>query len=257
LKTAYLALLVSIIVDIAPRVWVAGPNLLGATAIAAAASADTPRLVATGFASTQVYRQEAIQGFTVLIHPEVLQHPPDAKELRQELHRQLAAIARVLPPRRLAALRQVPIWVEWAKRPQGAAEFHPSADWLRQNGYNPQKADAVEISNSRNFVQWSRRDQPWMIMHELAHAYHHRVLGDNHGSIITAYNHAVQQKRYASVAYIQGGNRKAYALTNAKEYFAELTEAYWGKNDFYPFNRAQLKTYDPIGYRLMQTVWGQ
>jgi hypothetical protein len=45
--------------------------------------------------------------------------------------------------------------------------------------------------------------------------------------------------------------------TNYKEYFAELTEAYFGKNDFFPFERADLKKYDPTGYKLMQDVWGQ
>ena len=61
----------------------------------------------------------------------------------------------------------------------------------------------------------------------------------------------------ASVAHVHGGKRKAYAATNYKEYFAELTEAYFGKNDFFPFNRVDLKKYDPTGYQLMQDVWGQ
>jgi hypothetical protein len=29
------------------------------------------------------------------------------------------------------------------------------------------------------------------------------------------------------------------------KYFADLTEAYFGKNDFFPFNREDLKKYDP------------
>ena len=32
------------------------------------------------------------------------------------------------------------------------------------------------------------------------------------------------------VAYVHGGKKRAYALNNAQEYFAELTETYFGKN---------------------------
>ena len=51
--------------------------------------------------------------------------------------------------------------------------------------------------------------------------------------------------------------QRAYALTNAKEYFAELTEAYYGFNDFYPFNREQLQAFDPAGYALVEQAWGE
>ncbi len=49
--------------------------------------------------------------------------------------------------------------------------------------------------------------------------------------------------------------QKAYALTNELEYFAELSEAYLGKNDFYPYNRKQLEQYDPDGYAIMKNIW--
>jgi hypothetical protein len=205
---------------------------------------------------TSVYQQESIQGFRILINPTVLAHPQKAREMRQELSSQLTAITRIMPAKPLSALRKVRIWVEWENQ-AGAAAFHPSAVWLQQNGYNPDKAGCIEVSNTRNFVQWSRTDQPWLLLHELAHAYHHLVLGDVHAGIRTAYQHALNQRLYQSVNYIKGGNQKAYALTNEKEYFAELSEAYFGRNDFYPFNRTELKTYDPMGYRLMEKIWGQ
>lgn len=204
---------------------------------------------------TSLYKPESIQGFTILINPTVLNHRTDAQAMRKELTVQLTQITRVVPAKLLGQLRKVRIWVEWNRKINGAAEFHPSADWLRQNGYNPDKAGDIEISNARNFVHWSRSDQPWMVMHELAHAYHFRVLGETYAGIKAAYQQAQRRSLYQSVAYIKGGQKRAYALTNAKEYFAELSEAYWGKNDFYPFIRPELKQYDPVGYQLMQTVW--
>lgn len=40
------------------------------------------------------------------------------------------------------------------------------------------------------------------------------------------------------------------------EYFSELCEAYWGENDYYPFNYEQLKEHDPVGFAMMKTIWG-
>jgi hypothetical protein len=206
---------------------------------------------------TSVYKRECVHGFTVLVNPEVLVHKREAAEMRKELTSQLAAIVHVMPADRLRALRRVWIWVEWEKQKNGAAEFHPSAEWLKSHGYNPEKAGHIELSNTRHFVEWSRSAQPWMLLHELAHAYHHLVLGEDCKAIEAAYKHAVDAKLYASVAYCGGGKQKAYALTNAKEYFAELSEAYFGRNDFYPFVRSELKTHDPQGYRLMERIWGK
>ena len=42
---------------------------------------------------------------------------------------------------------------------------------------------------------------------------------------------------------------------NAKEYFAEASEAYFGTNDFYPFVRAELKKHDPEMFRLLEKLW--
>jgi hypothetical protein len=226
--------------------------LIGISAIASRTSAQQRT-----FDPSSVYKKETIEGTTVLINPKVLEHANEAAEMRRELKSQLAAIARTVPAKPLTALRKVWIWVEWEKKPGGAAEFHPSAEWLKQNGYNPEKAGHIELSNARNFVAWSRRAQPWMLLHEYAHAYHFLVLGENQPGIEAAYKHAVDRKLYESVAYCDGGKQRAYALTNAKEYFAELSEAYFGKNDFYPFTREELRKHDPRGFQLMEVIWGK
>jgi hypothetical protein len=209
------------------------------------------------FSPTEVYQKETFRGFTILINPEVLKHQEEAEQMKLELNKQLEAIASVLPAKPLADLRKVRIWVEWEKKKDGAAEFHPSATWLKGHGYNPDKAGCIEISNTRNFVRWSRTVQPWMVLHELSHAYHHLVLGAGHAGIEAAYKQAVDRKLYESVDSVQGGKKKAYALTNAKEYYAELSEAYFGKNDFYPFTYQELKKHDPVGFQLMESTWGK
>lgn len=209
------------------------------------------------FAPTSDYKERTIQGFTVRVNRSLAEHKREAADAFKELESQLRKIARVVPAGPLADLRKVRIWLEWNDKPEGAAEFHPSEKWLTEHGYNPEKAGGVEISNARNFVDWSRRIQPWMVLHELAHSYHFRTLGDGYEGIEEAYRRAMDGKLYDSVEYYDGTRQKAYAATNPKEYFAELSEAYFGRNDFYPFTRAQLERHDPAGARLMEQAWGR
>ena len=208
------------------------------------------------FDPQSAYQEQSIHGFSVLVNAQVLAQARAAAEVRAELARQFGEAIEVVPPGAVSALRKVRIWVEWSRRPDAGAEFHVSRRWLEQNGYNPAKAGGIEISNSLNFVSWSRAEQPCMVLHELAHAYHFLVLGESHPEITAAYRHAVEHRFYESVDYVGGGKRRAYALVNEKEYFAELSEAYFGRNDYYPFTRAELQQYDPVGYALVQRLWG-
>ena len=212
---------------------------------------------APGYTPTAAYEIRDIRGFTVLVHPAVLKHPVEAKAALAELDAQLELVTKAVPAKPLAALKQIRIWIEWEAKPGGAAEFHVAADWLRANGYNPDKVHAVEINNARNFVKWSRQDQPWMVLHELAHAYHFTVLGAKHPPLLAAYKQAKGRKLYESVERAGGRKERAYALTDPAEYFAELSEAYFGRNDFFPFTRKELEEHDPAGYELMKAAWGE
>jgi hypothetical protein len=206
---------------------------------------------------TSAYKERSVQGFIVLVNRRVLDHKKEAAEALKEVDSQLGRIARVVALKPLAKLRKVRIWMEWASDPEALTIFHPSAQWLRENGYNPEKAGGIVVGNALKFIECSRDDQPWALMHEMAHAYQFRVIGEDHPAAQKAYQKAIDAGLYESVPHVHGGTRKAYAATNYKEYFADLTEAYFGKNDFFPFNREDLKKYDPAGYRLMQDVWGQ
>lgn len=212
---------------------------------------------ARAFDPIERYERREVCGFTVLVHPEALKHPDEMRATFAELESQLRKIDAVVPEKSLAALKKVRIWVEWEAKKNGAAEFHTSAGWLKANGYNPAKAGAIEINNARNFVKWSRQTQPWMVLHELAHAYHFTVLGADHKPLQAAYKQAQDRKLYDSVEKAGGKKQKAYAATNPAEYFAELSEAYFGKNDFYPFTRDDLRKHDPVGFELMKSAWGE
>ena len=95
-----------------------------------------------------------------------------------------------------------------------------------------------------------------MVFHELAHAYHHQYLGGFENSdVLKTFRQAMQADRYKSVLRISGRTEKAYAATNQMEYFAELSEAFFGTNDFYPFVRSELKLHDPEAFKMLQRAW--
>ena len=75
--------------------------------------------------------------------------------------------------------------------------------------------------------------------------------------MIEVFKKARDAKLYEDVRFINGGTRKHYALTDHKEYFAELSESYLGTNDFFPFVRGELQSHDPAAYALLQKIWGK
>ena len=132
---------------------------------------------ARAFEPTDAYTPRELDGFTVLVHREVLAHTNDCAAADRELKKQLDFLTNALPGKSVAALRGVRIWLEWAAKKNGGAEFHPSREWLVAHDHNPEKTRNVEINNTRNFINWSRDTQPCMVIHEFSHAYHFIVLG--------------------------------------------------------------------------------
>jgi hypothetical protein len=203
------------------------------------------------------YEVQQIEGWTVLVNKTFLgKQAKLAQETLALLRTQLRQIVRSVPPVAVKKLRTIHIWVEEKEQNPPCMTYHPGSEWLRDHGKNPDKARCVELANARNFLKWTH-EQPWMVLHELAHGYHHQFLkgGFENPKIKNAFDNAIKSKRYESVLRSNGKKEKAYATTNPMEYFAEASEAYFGKNDFYPFDRAELEQHDPKMFALVDKVW--
>jgi hypothetical protein len=205
-----------------------------------------------GYESTASYRRTQIQGWPVLISARYRKQDRTLKRVLNELESELREVKAVLPPRALQQIQDVKIWLEVSDARFPGGVYHPSASWLQQNGMNPDKANGAQFTG--NLATWSR-EQPFMVLHELAHAYYYSVLGDGYAPVSSAYHSAIAKGLYAKVRHVDGNSREAYAKRDEKEYFAENSEAYFGKNDFYPFDRQDLKSYDPNGTRTIADAW--
>jgi hypothetical protein len=205
-----------------------------------------------------------ISGWKVHVAKSLLESDADdtAKALAG-LKKMLDEVVRDVPVPAVTEMQKVPLYFSPSyKAGQSGAEFHPDAGWLQDNGRDPAMAKGVEFSGVHDFEAEMRR-MPNFALHELAHAYHFRVLpgGFDNAEIRAAYDHSKSLGIYEHIERWNGDGReksveRAYGMANPMEYFAETTEAYFSRNDFFPFTRKELFHHDPRMYALLEKLWG-
>ncbi|MFM9057737.1 MAG: hypothetical protein ACKOSQ_01180 [Planctomycetaceae bacterium] len=236
----------------------------GLLAAAVVARADAPAVNAADAPAGIARETRRIRGWNVLVSRALLAaEPRETARALELMEAQLAEIEKVVPAAAAAELRKVPLYVmpEYPGVGPGA-EYHPEAGWLRDHGRDPVMARAVEFTNVRVFEADTER-MPNFVLHELAHAYHHRVLPDgfDNAEIKAAFDRAKAGGGYDAVERWFGNGKpntreQAYAMTAVPEYFAETTEAFFSRNDFFPFTRDELRRHDPAMHDLLAKLWG-
>jgi hypothetical protein len=220
---------------------------------------------------TNAYESYPIQRFQVLVDKDILDDKGRTKILLKQFDTALLKVSQLVSPTQLAELKKTKLWVSLPRHrrvkesvsevssrgSQAIAIYRTSTpQTLKRHGHNPDKAKSVEVFNARLFSRVPSDLQLTIVLHELAHAYHDKVLGDRNPDIRDAYNKAMNRGHYNVRDERSPYPDKAYAATNDHEYFAELSVAYLTKNDGFPQDRYVLAKIDPIGYSLMQRIWG-
>jgi len=204
------------------------------------------------------YYQMSACDWPVYMHTD-LHSDEKATQVFNALRVDLGVIQSRLPSRIAQDLKSINIWLELDVATTSGGVYHPSSQWLENNNYPIKWAKGIQIGNAENYLSWRAQIQPAMVLHELAHAFDDQYFNHAQPDLLAAYEAAKQAGIYEQVAYIEPeqGLLEAYALSNAKEYFAELSEAYFWVNDFYPFNRDQLQSHDAAGYNVIKLMWEQ
>lgn len=199
-----------------------------------------------------------IEGWTVHIDRRLLAGAdiPLGDRALRILGARLIAITLVVPADKVKRLQAVPLWVDLTHGKLKSMQYHPSVEWLKENGYDSSLAKCVHIPDAAYFASYDIQfQQPWAVLHELAHAYHDQVLGFENAEILAAWRKFTESGKYKSVPHMNGRMRPHYGLTDQKEFFAEMTETYFGMNDFYPFNRPELQREEPQLTALLGRIW--
>ncbi|TWU51588.1 prolyl oligopeptidase family serine peptidase [Rubripirellula reticaptiva] len=209
------------------------------------------------------YDTQVLSGWTVNVNRSLQSQNAEATATALKLLKdQLDEIVRVVPAPAVAELQKVSLWMS-PQYPNEAphAAYHPNPKWLANNGRDSRMARSVEFTNVRIFEAETRR-MPNFALHELAHAYHHRVLADGFGNaqVKSVYEKAKASGKYDDVerrdAKGQTHRDRAYAMTTPQEYFAETSEAYFSRNDFFPYDQKELASHDPAAFELLTNLWG-
>ncbi len=199
-----------------------------------------------------------IEGWTIRVDDRLADATNEALSARalKFLEAKLVEIKAVVPAERVKELQTVTIVFDLSCGKLGAMQYHPDAGWLKANGFPTDLAKCVHLPRAADVA--TRRninEQPWVILHELAHAYHDQFLSFDESRVIAAYEQ-FKKSGHGDAALLYNGKRvKHYGLTNHKEFFAEMTESFFGVNDFFPFNRAELMEVEPELFELLTKIW--
>lgn len=230
--------------------------LSGLLLISIGVADEKPAVVAPQPTSRSV---REVEGWTVRVDDRLLGEASDAAlgaRALKFLESRLFDIKVVLPADRVKELQTVVIVLDLNCGDLSSMQYHPSAGWLKAHGYPVELAKCVhlpraaDMATSRNI-----REQPWAVLHELAHAFHDQKLSFDEPRVLAAYEKFKSSGHGDAVLLYNGKRVKHYALTNQMEFFAEMTEAYFGSNDFFPFNRAEMQEAEPEIYQLLTEIW--
>ena len=214
--------------------------LFASLVLAAAAPAYEP---------TSNYTIKNVEGWKVYVNNGLLgkgKHADVGAKCLKKLKEDLADVKARIPDRPLKELLKVPIWLEvdTTNGPRGRTptfHYHPGIGWLKKMDFNPEKHQCVEFSRA---AAYAGRGKSSVVLHELAHGYHNRVLGFNDPRILAAYKKAVAGKSYRP---------RDWARSNHKEFFCAVTQRYFGRKD----ERERLQKEDPGIVKIMKQIWGQ
>ena len=228
-----------------------------------AAQDDDSKENSTAEASQEIandYETIKLKGWTLLLNKQLKADKPKLTAAMLKLMGpQLQRVVDAVPTPALKHLKTVPIWLNPPyENIQPTAQYHASANWLKKNGRLQEMARSIEITNVDKF-DFENTRMPYLLLHELSHAYHDQVLGFQNTKIREAFEAAETSGGYDDVDRFDGRKiikDKAYAMSNHKEYFAESSEAFFGKNDFFPFNREELTKHDPNMIDVLKEAWG-
>ena len=212
------------------------------------------------------YERRQLEGFTVYVNKEVLRHPLDrwGRQPLTVLEKELNDLKRILVPKIVHVLQEVPVWVEWETvsqiAPQALALYYHrgSGASLNSRGVDRRKEGCIEILSLRVLGEMRHPGtalQQIIILHEMAHAVQDRLIGWENPELLATFQQAVDRKLYDQVNDRFGRRGKAYARTNAAEYFAEISCAFLDSCNYFPFNYMQLQGYDAAGFAFVERVW--
>jgi hypothetical protein len=200
-------------------------------------------------------------GRTVRVEAPLQDQAPDlARRALDRLDKNVAKALAALPNHARASLDKLPFYLMYGPKARDGGKDN-GLDYVRKGQpdhhkeLDPRWSDSIVIYCADNYVKISDLWALKAIVHEFSHAYHLHNYADRQAEILRAYDLAMERGLYRGVKHNDGQKRDGYATTNHLEYFAELSCIYFARCNYAPVDRAELRKYDPVGCRMIETIW--
>lgn len=127
----------------------------------------------------------------------------------------------------------------------------------KNNGTSPRFDDSIVVRSAQDYLyNYSDEQAALTAIHELSHAFYYYHRPRLYNTVKEAYDNANTKKLYLNVARKRGKPiGVAYAMTNQREYFAEMSKTYFIGNYHYPFTKLELHKHDVEGFRMVQKAF--
>ncbi|MDP4198870.1 MAG: hypothetical protein Q8922_15325 [Bacteroidota bacterium] len=194
---------------------------------------------------------KTIHGWKVYIDPSMRNHGSLLKSSDSILNFELGVIEQRIPAAAIGQLKEVPLWLSLNSHSGRILHlYHSMANWARKRpDLDPAMEGAIEIQ-APDYANMPHDSLP--LLKWLAYSYHQQALGLHNQTINDAFEHAKSSHVYD----VQINNQQHFPFRISHDYFAVLSEAYFGGPLSYaPFDKARLKQMDPQGYDMIETLW--
>lgn len=192
-----------------------------------------------------------IRGWKVHNDPSMKGHRILAEKADSTLNFELGVIEQRIPGSVIGELKEIPIWLSLNSHSGKVLHLYQSAaNWAKSHqDLDPRIEGSIEIQ-APDYVNMPHDSLP--LLKWMAYAYHQQSLGLHNQQVAEAFQHAKSSRIYR----VQINEQQHFPFKNHHDYFAVLSEAYFGGPLSYaPFDKARLKQMDPQGYEMIEELW--
>lgn len=222
---------------------------------------QTPR---TDYSKPKREYAELIQGdWRIFIEKSLVETDPStAHKAAARLAKNLDHLLTIIPVGVHKAVKDVKLFImHGPQSPYGGrnngSEYFRTGQPTSDSKLDTSWSHALVVYCGQNFVGLTDLWASKSTLHELAHLYHLMNWTEDQPDIQNAWKNAVEKGLYRNVRDSETGEiiEIAYAVKNALEYFAELSACYFLRINYSPDDRKGLKSYDPVGYKMIKKMW--
>ena len=162
------------------------------------------------------------------------------------LETELRYISEKIPEKHAKKLQAIPIYLDKTHGRFRGETYHPELQWLVDHGYDPSLWRCVQVTRVDDFCDAARREtEPHPLLHQLIHGYQDLAFGGFESPEIVAGYERFKKN-------CKGPHP---ALLRPREYFLEMSLAYFNIGRVDPKTAAALKRDDPETFRLIEACW--